>query len=69
MDVRRIQLLEHVLDVIRRNYIVRQLAVEVVVRQKFLVAAKLQQAIHHIVFFFNSHLFLNAACAVGLINI
>src|SRR5205823_997213 len=66
MDVRRIQLLEHVLDVIRRNYIVRQLTVEVVVRQKFLVAAKLQQPIHHIVFFFNSHLFSNTAGAVGL---
>ena len=48
---------QHIFDVVRRNYILRQFAIQVVIRQKFLVSTQLQQSIHHVIpiFFFNSH--------------
>ena len=54
------ELLQHVFNVVGRNDIVRQLTIQIVESQKFLVAAQLEQAIHHIIsiFFFNSHVYL-----------
>src|SRR5574341_609377 len=62
MNVRGVQLLEHVLNIVGRHNILRQFTIQIVVRKKFLVAAQLEQPIHHIVsiFFFNSHLLLSS---------
>ena len=64
MNIRRVQFLQHVFDVVRRNDILRQFAIQIVVRQKFLVAAQLQQPIHHVIsiFFFNSHVLFLPVC-------
>ena len=57
MNVRRVQFLKYVFDIVRRYDILRQFAIQIVVRQKFFVSAQLQQSIHYVVsiFFFNSH--------------
>ena len=46
-----------IFDIVRRNYILRQFAIQIVIRQKLLVSTQLQQSIHHVIpiFFFNSH--------------
>ena len=57
MNVRGVQFLQDVFNVVRRDDILWEFAIQIVVRQEFLVAAELQQPVHHIVsiFFFNSH--------------
>ncbi len=54
-DVRAFELLQHVLDVVGRDDVVGQLSIEVVESQVLLVAAQLQQALHHVVLVFLFH--------------
>jgi hypothetical protein len=70
MNVRRVQFLQHVFNVVGGNDVLRQFAIQIVIGQKLFVATQLKQPIHHVVsiFFFNSHGFVSCCLTKFLVS-